>query len=90
MATFVFYAEALHTRRPDGRNTFVASGANEAEARAAAEALIAQPGSLAEFRAVQLDDNVPGFVVEGSVPLGVQDQIMWPKQGRSGDFLPGA
>lgn len=90
MATFVFYADQEHKRRPDGRNTFGASGADEASAREAAESLIGQPFALQDFRVVELDGASPAFLVEGPGPIGVRDQGTWPTQGRSGDFLPGA
>jgi hypothetical protein len=87
MATFVFYADAEHKRRADGRNTVVAPGIDEAAARDAAEALIGQPGSLAEFAAVQLGDAVPAFTVEGHRPVGARDQGTWPTLTRGGDRL---
>jgi hypothetical protein len=87
MATFVFYADAEHLRRADGRNTVVAPGADEATARAAAETLLGQPGALADFAAVQLGDAVPAFVVEGHRPVGANDQDTWPTLTRGGDRL---
>ena len=90
MATFVFYADDFHKRRADGRNTFVASGADQAAARAVAEALIGQPDSLKDFRSVELGASTPAFLVEGPPPVGGREQSVWPTQGRSGDFLPGA
>lgn len=87
MATFVFFADAEHLRRADGRNTVVAPGADEAAARAAAEALLKQPGALADFAAVELGDAVPAFAVEGHRPVGASDQGTWPTLTRGGDRL---
>lgn len=87
MATFVFYADEEHKRRADGRNTVVASGPDEAAARAAGEALIG-PGALADFRAVQLSDAVPAFAVEGFRPVGSRLQSTFPSLTRGGDRLP--
>ena len=89
MTTFVFYADEPHKRRADGRNTVVASGVDEASARAAAEALIGQPEALAAFRAVQLGDAVPAFIVEGHRPVGARGQSVWPTLTRGGDTLQG-
>jgi len=90
MATFVFYADEEYKRRADGRNTVVASGADAAAARAVAETLIGQPGGFADFRAVQLGDAVPPFVVEGHRPVGSPLQGVFPTLTRGGDRLPGA
>ena len=90
MATFVFYADEPHKNRADGRNTVVASGTDEAAARAAGEGLIGQPGALAAFRAVQLGDAVPAFTVEGFRPVGSPLQSVFPTLTRGGDRLPSA
>jgi hypothetical protein len=89
MATFVFYADAEHKRRADGRNTVIAAGADAAAARAAAEALIDEPGALAKFAAVQLSDASPAFVVEGHPPVASKNQSTFPTLTRGGDFLRG-
>lgn len=89
MTTFVFYADEPHKNRADGRNTVVASGADEAAARAAGEALIG-PDALATFRAVQLGDAVPAFTVEGFRPVGSPLQSTFPTLTRGGDRLPSA
>lgn len=89
MATFVFYAHDSHLRRADGRNTVMAAGADEAAARSAAEALIGLSGALASFRAVQLNDATPAFVVEGHTPVGSRSQALWPSLTRGGDRLRG-
>jgi len=89
MATFVFYADAEHKRRADGRNTLIAAGADAVAARAAAEALIDEPGALAKFAVVQLSDASPAFIVEGHHPVGSKSQSTFPSLTRGGDFLRG-
>lgn len=89
MTIFVFFADEEHKRRADCRNTIVAAGTDEASARAAAEALIAEPDGLASFRAVPFTDDTPAFVVEGHKPVGARDQATWPSMTRGGDWLGG-
>lgn len=87
MATFVFYAADEHVRRADCRNTIIASGTDADAARAAAEALIGEPGALAGFAAVELGDTIPPFVVEGHSPVGSRDQSTFPSLTRGGNWL---
>lgn len=89
MATFVFYAHEPHLRRADCRNTVIAAGIDEAAARSAAESLMGLPGALASFRAVELEDATPAFVVEGHTPVGSRSQSVWPSLTRGGDRLRG-
>jgi hypothetical protein len=67
----------------------VASGADEAAARAVGEALIGE-GALAAFRAVQLGDGVAAFTVEGYRPVGAATQSTFPTLTRGGDRLASA
>ena len=90
MPTFVIYADAPHKMRADGRNTVIASGADEAAARANAEALLNQPEGLASFAAVELGEASPTFTVEGFRPVGSRDQLVWPTTTRGGGPLPGS
>jgi hypothetical protein len=89
MAAYVFYTDQPHKMRADGRNTFVASGVDEAAARVAAEALVGQPGALAAFAAVDITGAFPAFTVEGFRPVGAKGQSSWPTVTRGGDTLRG-
>jgi hypothetical protein len=89
MAAYVFYTDQPHKMRADGRNTFVATGADEAVARAAAEALLGQPGALAQFVAVEITGAFPAFTIEGFRPVGAKGQSIWPTLTRGGDTLRG-
>lgn len=90
MATFVFYADEPRKRRADGVNTVVAHGATEAAARAVAEGLIGQPGAFAEYLAIDITENAPPFVMQGTPPIGAIGQTTWPTLTRGGDPLRGA
>ena len=90
MATYLFYANAEHKRRADGRNTVIAVGADAAVARVAAEAIVGDPGCLASFTAVLLDATCPPCVIEGCAPVGSIGQTVWPTITRGGDRLKAA
>ncbi|MEN3971585.1 hypothetical protein WJS89_02775 [Sphingomicrobium sp. XHP0235] len=87
MGIYVFYADGQAERRADCRNTVVASGADEAEARAAAETLTGGEGSLRSFTAVELTEALPPFTVEGHKPVGRANQSTWPTITRGGNRI---
>lgn len=87
MATFVFYAPTPQARRSDGINTAVGQGESADVARAAVEALIGAPGSLAGFVAVDVSAPCPPCVIEGAPPVGASSQSVWSVVTRGGGQL---
>ena len=87
MPTYAFYADEQRKKRPDGANFILSSGVTEANARSAGEELINAPGALAEFVAVELDDNTPPAIAQGEGPVGRHDQTTWPTLTRGGNRL---
>jgi hypothetical protein len=85
MAVFAFHPTKDIDRRADGVGFVLAEGADEASARAAAQALIGGQ-SIEGFAAVEVGAGVPAVAVQG-LPVGGPDQGTWPKLTRGGGFL---
>lgn len=87
MAIFSFFPTQAIDRRPDGIGFVLAEGADEAAARAVAQALV---GGLpiAGWSAVPVEAGVQAVAVQG-LPVGAKSGTTWPKVSRGGGFLGG-
>lgn len=85
MAIYAFYPAASSLRRSDGIGFVLAEGADEASARAAAQALVGGP-SIEGFSAVQVAAGIQPVAVQG-LPVGAKSGTTWPSVTRGGGFL---
>lgn len=85
MAIFAFYPATPNLRRPDGIGFVLAEGADQASARAVAQALVGGT-SISDFTAVQIAAGIAPVAVQG-VPVGARSQSTWPSVTRGGGFL---
>lgn len=85
MAIYAFYPPADIHRRPDGIGFILAEGADQAAARAAAQALVGG-SSLDGFAAVEIAPGVAPVAVQG-LPVGSRGGSTWPRLTRGGGFL---
>lgn len=85
MAIYAFYPTKDIDRRPDGIGFTLAEGADEATARAVAQAL-AGGTSIDAFAAVLVAPGIEPVVVQG-LPVGARGGSTWPKLTRGGGFL---
>jgi hypothetical protein len=85
MAIYAFYAATPDQRRSDGIGFVIAEGADEAAARAVAQALVGGT-SIAGFTAATVGAGVQAVAVQG-LPVGARSGTTWPKVTRGGGFL---
>ena len=85
MPVFAFYPAASNLRRPDGIGFIVADGADEAAARAVAQALVGGT-SVAGFTGVPIVPGIEPVAVQG-LPVGGRNGATWPKVTRGGGVL---
>lgn len=85
MAIYAFYPATSNLRRSDGVGFVLAEGADEASARAAAQALVGGP-SIGAFAAVPIAAGVAPVAVQG-LPVGAKSGATWPNVTRGGGFL---
>ena len=88
MAIYAFHPTADLHRRPDGIGFILAEGADEAEARAAAQALVGG-NPLDGFAAVEIAPGIATVAVQG-LPVGARNGSTWPRLTRGGGFLGSA
>lgn len=85
MAIFAFYPATPNLRRADGIGFVLAEGADEAAARAVAQALVGGQ-SISGFTAVTVAAGVQPVAVQG-VPVGNRSGTTWPNVTRGGGFI---
>lgn len=85
MSIYAFHPVAAHLRRSDGIGFILAEGADEATARAAAQALVGGT-SIAEFTAVPITPGLQPVAVQG-LPVGDRGGSTWPHVTRGGGFI---
>lgn len=85
MAIYAFHPTIEINRRSDGIGFILAEGADEAAARAVAQALVGgRP--LDGFAAIEIAPGVAPVAVQG-LPVGAKDGTTWPRVTRGGGFL---
>ncbi len=88
MPTYAFYPAREELRRADQLNFAVATGANVAVARSAAEFILGEPNALSSWNAIDLATAPAAFV--SGIPIGARAQAVWPIMDRGGSYMKGA
>lgn len=88
MPTYAFYPAREEQRRADQLNFAVATGANVAAARSAAEFILGEPNALSSWNSIDLATAPAAFV--SGIPIGARAQNVWPIMDRGGSYMKGA